>query len=340
MSILVEKASRNDWVDGYDSESAKGKARTVLMNFDKWLSFKGHTEEEFFSAMRDADATTRARTLGSIGDYWIQHNIAARSAAQYRNCLLSWLEENDIVISESKLRRLAKLPKVTTEMKYTPDATHILKIVSMQKHLDVATFYVMLSCTAMRGEELLQTKLKDVDLTDRMIRIPAERVKTRTERLTFFTPEARRYLKRLIKEENLTPEDHLFKFHWTNYNWHMNHSNEILGYTERFKTGRYKMSIHRLRAYAKQCIMSATNENFAEVIKGDISGMRTYDIGNIKKMKKDYDKCIKELTLDKTQELEDLKEVQSGRSEQDLIVMREIDNLKMEISRLKDSEEK
>jgi integrase len=345
MTLLSDRPTRNEWIHTSDAPKTQHHAAGVLNAFDDWLKSMDSTEEEFFQAMRGADMNTRARTIKSIQEYWMStpregYRVkGVRTTAQYRATLLQWLEENDIIITPTKLKRLARLPKIPTEMRYTPDSAHVLSIVSSQSSIEKAAFFILLSCTAMRYGELLQTTLGDIDMPERMIRIDAEKTKTRQERLTFFTPEARHYLKRHLKENNITNNDELlFKLTESSYSFAMHRSNRIHDKEDRFKNGRFKMSIHRLRAYANQCITSAVSDRFADVIKGHIGGLRTYDVGNIRKMKKDYDKAIPLLTLDKSKQYEDLKETIQTDEDANKILKDEIDNLKQEIIKLRGNE--
>jgi len=345
MTLLSDRPTREEWIKTSDAASTQCQYRNVLYSFDEWLKSQNATEDEFFQAMRDADMNTRARTVKAIQEYWLTvpregYTLkGARTTAQYRTVLLLWFEENDIIISASKLKRLAKLPKIPNEMRYTPDSSVVLQIVMQQTTIDKKAFFILLATTAMRHGELRTTRLKDMDISERMIRIPAERTKTNTERLTFFTPEARHYLKRHLKENNITdPDELIFPRDQVTYHFAMVQAMKKLDLTEKFKNGRNKMSMHRLRAHASQCISDAVSDRFADVIKGHIGGLRTYDVGNIRKMKKDYDKAIPALTLDKSQQYEDLKDNLDAKGRTDSVIMREIDHLKEELQRLKNSE--
>ena len=344
MTLLSDRPTRNEWIHTSDALKTQKHAAGVLNAFDDWLKSMDTTEEEFFNAMRKADMNTRARTIKAIQEYWMtvpKEGYAVkgvRTTAQYRATLLTWLEENDIIISLTKLKRLAKLPKKLVEMKYTPDSAHVLNLVAGQSDIEKKAFFCLLSCTAMRYGELLETRLSHIDVSDRRIQIPAENTKTRSERLTFFTPEARHYLKRHLKENNITsPDEKIFRLSRSAYGFALKRSNLSYGMNDKFTNGRSKMSIHRLRAYANQCLTDAVSARFADVIKGHIGGLRTYDVGNIRKMKKDYDKAIPLLTLDKSKQYEDLLESSQAENKTAKIVMSEIENLKQEILRLQNS---
>lgn len=337
--LLEPDISREEWINGFNATKSKDQARMSLRHFDDWLATKSIEEKQFFEEMKQHNTTKQAQIIRDITNYWLDvKKLGLSTVPKYRNNLLKWFEENDLTVSISKVQRIAKMPKPLQEMRYTPDANHLYKLVTMQRNLDVATFFITLAATAMRQDELHQVLVKEVDLSDRMIRIPANRTKTRTERVTYFTPEARHYIKKLIKQNDLSEDDRLFSCTIANYHWHIREANKILDKDERFSNGRRKMSLHRLRAYANDCISSAVTERFADVIKGHIAGNRTYDVGNFKKMKKDYSKAVNELTLDKTQQFEELKDSQEVKSGTDSVLIREIEHLKKEMARLQNSE--
>ena len=311
MTMLSEYPTRSEWITGHSAPKTQSKARTVLKLFDEFLDAKQISESQFFEEMREYNSTMQARMIKEISSYWLQR-LNPNTVSAYRHKLMGWLEENDIIIPDSKVRRIAPLPKALTEMRYTPDAMHVLKIVNMQKNYEVATFFITLSSTAMRQGELHLLRVSDIDFPNRMIRIPAQHTKTRTERITFFTPETRHYLKKHIKDNGLKDNDRVFKYLIQNYQQHLQRANRIMGFDDFFENKRSKMTMHRFRAYANQCITDAVSERFADVIKGHIGGLRTYDVGNIRKMKKDYDKAIPALTLDKTKQFEDLLDQQEN----------------------------
>jgi len=338
--LLEPDISREEWINSFNAEKSKQQARMSLKHLDSWLESKSITENQFLEEMSNHNSTKQAQIIRDISNYWLnEKKLGLSTVPKYRGKLLVWFEENDLIIPISKVRRIGKLAKPLQEMRYTPDANHLFKLVTMQKNLDVATFFITLASTAMRQDELHPVLVKEIDLSNRMIRIPAIRTKTRTERVTYFTPEARHYIKKLIKQNNLSPEDRLFSYSLVNYHWHMRYSNKILGFDDRYSNNRRKMTIHRLRAYANDSITEAVTTVFADVIKGHISGNRSYDAGNLKKMKKDYDKAIDELTIDKSQQFEDLKENNITKNHTDSVLMREIEHLKQEVERLKNSEE-
>ena len=93
----------------------------------------------------------------------------------------------------------------------------------------------------------------------------------------------------------------LFDYSYNNYKWHFDQAMKDMGHTEKNHLGMKKMTIHRLRAFEKQQLTSAVNDDFAEIILGHVKGNKTYNVGSsdadIKRLRTEYDKAIPLLTL-------------------------------------------
>ena len=292
MSILSEKASRDQWIHYSDSIKTQKGRKTVLNLFDVWLKTKDTSEEQFFQEMIGTDESTKARTIKTIQDSWLEDGKGNRTVAHYRGILLQWFLENDLVIQQNKLKNLAKLPKIHTDLRYTPDKEDIRKIIMDQKDHDVATFYLCLVNTGMRDGELISTKISEIDFAGRSIRLASARTKTRTERLVFFTDECRVYLRKQTRKRN--PDELIFKYHINNYEYHLRRTCKKIGLDETYPNGFHKMVMHRFRAYTKQALSSVSNA-YGDVILGHIGGLSSYDISHPRKMLEDYDTCREKL---------------------------------------------
>ena len=345
MSELIDEIpTRDEFIESYNSKSSKDQAKNSLAHLDLWLDKKGITELEFFEQMNQSNSTIRARVLNEQSQFMLKNRrrgrvnlvrLSPKTVILLRNHLLRWYEENNITIPQTKIRRLAKLGPDFTELKHTPTALDINNLVKRQKNHDPATMFVLLSCTGMRINELRELRIGHIDLTNRTINIPAHHTKTHTQRITFFTPEARTWVKRHFdtrwswdlwekeprmkidkgfKRVRLTSRvsgdefDHteymnlpLFDYSYNNYKWHFDQAMKDMGHTEKNHLGMKKMTIHRLRAFAKQQLASAVNDDFAEIILGHVKGNKTYNVGSsdadIKRLRTEYDKAIPLLTL-------------------------------------------
>ena len=328
MSELIDEIpTRDEFIESYNSKSSKDQAKNSLAHLDLWLDKKGITELEFFEQMNQSNSTIRARVLNEQSQFMLKNRrrdrvnlvrLSPKTVILLRNHLLRWYEENNITIPQTKIRRLAKLGPDFTELKHTPTALDINNLVKRQKNHDPATMFVLLSCTGMRINELRELRIGHIDLTNRTINIPAHHTKTHTQRITFFTPEAKTWIKRHFEKmtihrlrafalpsassatvgQSIVP---LFDYSYNNYKWHFDQAMKDMGHTEKNHLGMKKMTIHRLRAFAKQQLASAVNDDFAEIILGHVKGNKTYNVGSsdadIKRLRTEYDKAIPLLTL-------------------------------------------
>ena len=327
MSELIDEIpTRDEFIESYNSKSSKDQAKNSLAHLDLWLDKKGITELEFFEQMNQSNSTIRARVLNEQSQFMLKNRrrdrvnlvrLSPKTVILLRNHLLRWYEENNITIPQTKIRRLAKLGPDFTELKHTPTALDINNLVKRQKNHDPATMFVLLSCTGMRINELRELRIGHIDLTNRTINIPAHHTKTHTQRITFFTQEARTWVNRhfdtmwsdhteyIYSTRHIRMSEYmnlpLFDYSYNNYKWHFDQAMKDMGHTEKNHLGMKKMTIHRLRAFAKQQLASAVNDDFAEIILGHVKGNKTYNVGSsdadIKRLRTEYDKAIPLLTL-------------------------------------------
>ena len=311
MSELIDEIpTRDEFIESYNSKSSKDQAKNSLAHLDLWLDKKGITELEFFEQMNQSNSTIRARVLNEQSQFMLKNRrrdrvnlvrLSPKTVILLRNHLLRWYEENNITIPQTKIRRLAKLGPDFTELKHTPTALDINNLVKRQKNHDPATMFVLLSCTGMRINELRELRIGHIDLTNRTINIPAHHTKTHTQRITFFTPEAKTWVKRHLVCRSSFSHNPLFDYSYNNYKWHFDQAMKDMGHTEKNHLGMKKMTIHRLRAFAKQQLASAVNDDFAEIILGHVKGNKTYNVGSsdadIKRLRTEYDKAIPLLRL-------------------------------------------
>ena len=294
MSILADKPTRDEWTMTSQARKTQNMCKTVLSRFDDWLKLKGTTEELFFDAIRGVNESQRARIVRDIQNYWLE-TVKSRSAQTYRSVLIMWFEENGCPIPQSKLRRLARLPKPEVPLKYTPSKKEVAALIntiakqSEKCFEDYKLFFTLLSCTSMRHGELLEVKGEHIDLDQRSIRIPASQTKTRRERVVFFTPQAKKMLQKTLDLKWIK----LFRLHQSSYQYQIDQARKKLGI---FKTEK-DWTMHRLRAWCSQVIKDNTKDEFGELMLGHTAGNKTYD-HNVSKWKKFYDKAVPDLTLE------------------------------------------
>ncbi len=145
-------------------------------------------------------------------------------------------------------------------------------------------FYVALSCTGARPSELLQVRKKDVDTTQKRIkiRIEAENVKTRSGRSIWLTKEAGSYL--MMRLKNLEDDDLVWG---TNENVSFAEKNESTqfskrcdkaGFTEKYKSNNFrKITLYSFRSFFFGIASDVHREGYAHRMIGHGGYLPQYD---------------------------------------------------------------
>jgi len=145
-------------------------------------------------------------------------------------------------------------------------------------------FYIALSCTGARPSELLQVRKKDVDTTQKRIkiRIEAENVKTRSGRSIWLTKEAGSYL--MMRLKNLEDDDLVWG---TNENVSFAEKNESTqfskrcdkaGFTEKYKSNNFrKITLYSFRSFFFGIASDVHREGYAHKMIGHGGYLPQYD---------------------------------------------------------------
>ncbi len=145
-------------------------------------------------------------------------------------------------------------------------------------------FYIALSCTGARPGELLQVRKKDVDTTQKRIkiRIEAENVKTRSGRSIWLTKEAGSYL--MMRLKNLEDDDLVWG---TNENVSFAEKNESTqfskrcdkaGFTEKYKSNNFrKITLYSFRSFFFGMASDVHREGYAHKMIGHGGYLPQYD---------------------------------------------------------------
>jgi integrase/recombinase XerD len=103
-----------------------------------------------------------------------------------------------------------RFPSIPYKMKKIPSKAELKGFYSKLGTVREKAMFKMFLTTGLRKSELLELKMGDIDFEKRMIR-PSKSTRTKTQGLTFYTPEAELGLKRhLSTRKGLTPESKVF----------------------------------------------------------------------------------------------------------------------------------
>gem|GEM_PF-5237107 len=133
----------------------------------------------------------------------------ASSLKKRVNVLKMLLLFHDVEVSDNKLKTKLKLPRTIRRHKEPIDRQDIREILQACEDIRVKTYIMLLAGTGMRAREALALRFQDFDITadPPRINIPGDITKTRTEYLTFLTPQTSALMARLVKKAK---GDHVF----------------------------------------------------------------------------------------------------------------------------------
>ena len=312
--MMNRNISRENWIDQFDSASARKNANSGILQFDNFLAKNKLNEMELFEFLRKSDEVETYFILRDIVRF-LQEHMAFGTAKLYYNYIKSWFVENRIEFNDKTSHKYVKWRRPLKERKYTPSIEIINQILgaSTRKY---RSFWLFLASTGCRQGEVMQLQVKDFDRNENPIKflIRAETTKTRQERINFVTKETWDAIK--YRFENKKPNDLVFgDISVSNLHAQMERIRQTLNLTDRYSTGIHKMTPHRFRAFVKKSISRVTGDNHAHFVLGHTEANDTYDGDNDEGVKDDFLKAEKVLTLDLGNKLKDEKRRQDTLEE-------------------------
>ena len=304
------------------SENTKHSIYAARDSFEKFCPkyYDGRKSNEIFKELRllkDQEQTDAIReVLQNWIDWQYENGNLTSSIIQYISKIKRVFSHEDIRIHSSDFDEPLEYKKKIQE------ELHALTVEEIQDILKYANpkkigFYIALSCTGARPGELLQVRKKDVDTTQKRIkiRIEAENVKTRAGRSVWLTKEAGSYLMtklRTIKDNDLvwgTNEDSILA--GKNEAVQFSTLCDKAGFTDRYKSNNFrKITLYSFRSYFFGKASDVHREGYAHKMIGHGGYLPQYDRMSDEVKLDWFLKLEPELIIDSTkrQELQILKQ--------------------------------
>jgi len=249
--------------------------------------YEDRESKEIFKELRLLKNQEQTEAIRDVLQNWIdwlyEHGRLTSSIRQYTSKIKRVFSHERIRIHgedfdeplEYKKRIQEELHALTVE-----EIQNILKYASPKK----IGFYLALSCSGARPNELLQVRKKDIDTTQKRIkiRIEAENVKTRAGRSIWLTREAGSYL--MTKISRLDDNDLVWG---SNENSILSGKNETTqfsslcdkaGYFERYKSNNFrKITLYSFRSYFFGKASDVHREGYAHKMIGHGGYLPQYD---------------------------------------------------------------
>jgi len=261
----------------YTQKLAISNPRTVklahyaLDNFEKFTKeFYNKSLDEITEEFKDEEVAY------DVLQAWINWNLLKRSVKTtklYFTMVKPYLYYKGIKFHPLDIKQNLKFPKVLEDEKHGVTQDEIRKIFDYLRPRKKA-LYLCQSSSGMRIGELMRLRKSQLNLDSKriVVYIPAEHSKNGRARTTFFSKEAEKYLKVIIK--NLDENDLIFT---KNENWEYARNSEITNMRRWIKKcGLKNITTHSFRAYFITKV-SRTDPNVAKRLAGQKGYLDTYD---------------------------------------------------------------
>ncbi len=230
-------------------------------------------------------------------------NLAPKTVATWAFSLKKFFEANGIEIKEK-----IKLRQYAIHEDYLPSKDD-LKEILLRANLRTKAIILFLLSSGLRASELLELRLKDVDLNTNPPKVKVKSLisKHRKGRITFITNEAKKYLQLYLEErkkrgEKLTEESYIFA---TKSGKKMSYQNLQFILSKAFKNfskkvgKRYNLHPHVLRKFFKTQLISAGLPGpIVDRLAGHARYLATeYELYTESQLKKWYKKGEEALTI-------------------------------------------
>ena len=186
---------------GRNSKNTRKVYGTGLMHFTQFLKIKKST----------ADSIIPLLTKGKVNvyellDQFISYlsslpNVSTPSLKSYMAAVRSYLEYNDVDISNAKFKRKVKMPKFYPDSEQPLEISDIRDLLNHCNNQRLRCYLLVLLSSGVRAMEACALRLQDVDFTCHPTKILVRREysKTRRARDVYISDEATNHLQTLLK---------------------------------------------------------------------------------------------------------------------------------------------
>lgn len=273
----TKQAWINQWFNKSGSSNSKHGAQTSLKWFERYVATFNKPEEEIINELRIVSLDhTRSTQLylfiNGLVQYLKEQDKATRSIRIYIMFVKSYLRFHGIKIYNDDIKQFVNFPKLIRERRQPLTEEMIIKLLQNAS----PKYQVIILCLVSSGariSEWLQAKVSDLDLNSNPVklRIRAETTKTREERETFITNQAKELLVAIIKDK--TEKDFIFFKDFTqctlpDVETVFRDIRERCGFNDTYTNGIHHVTIHSFRAYCFTKLVQRVGENYAHALLG------------------------------------------------------------------------
>jgi len=329
-SFLVEKKNKKSFEDKVSKLSIRTRQNIEASknSFDRFCQnyYDGRTIDDIFRELGTLKGEEQTEAIRDALQSWIDWQYQKGSLT---NSIKQYVSKINRVFSHNGIK--IHLDDFDEPLEYKPttkEELHELTLEEIQKIFAVTLprrtgFYLALISTGARPGELLQVRKKDIDTTQKRvkIRIEAENVKTRSGRSVWLTKEASKLLMirlRDLKENDLvwaTNENpaHAEKAEATMFNKYTAEA----GFTQKYKSNGFRMiTLYSFRSFFFGKAADVHREGYAHRMTGHGGYLPQYDRMSDEKRLEWFLKLEPELTIDQTERQKlQIQELEKDKSE-------------------------
>ena len=270
------------------SQSFVNSTTITINSFESFLDEKHKISSEYMlKELLNMDEERRIDSTCDILQSWVNymHNNKKKSPKtikDYFSFLKMYLHYRKIKLTPEDIRESITLPTQISEEKYPLQTQKILDILEAASYAKKGLYLSLLS-SGMRIGEAVQIRKKEVftNLDRTMIKIPAKITKTKKGRTTYISREATKFIRSKLKsiDDNdlvwgtnedpilaLGAEEKAFREYL-----------KKIGFTEKYDSGRLKITLHSFRAYFFTKATRCHDENYAHKMTGHGGYLMQYD---------------------------------------------------------------
>lgn len=254
---------------------------------------------------------------------WINYNDNLNPATVLNmfSRIKKYIHHRGIKLHPQDIKEELEFRRVIEEELYPLTTENIQSIVKEMRHKQKVQF-ICQSSSLMRIGEIVQLRKKHLIIEGKniIVKLPTTITKFNKARTTFFSKEASKLLRPILKE--LDDDDLIFgsneKVHLaeTNSEQILGRVLEKIGLNERYESnGRYKINTHSFRAFGITQL-SRLDPNFAKKIAGQKGYLLQYDRLDDEKKLELYEKFENDLIIDDSEKQKaEIKKLESEKSE-------------------------
>lgn len=269
------------------SDSFVNSSNIAINSFESFLKEKHKISlDDLINEILLLDEEKRIDAICDISQIWIntlhKNKRSPKTIRDYFSFLKLYLHYRKIRLTVEDIKDSIDFPSQINEEKYPLTVGAITDLLTAASYAKKGLYLSLLS-SGMRIGEAIQIRKKDVFVDSEcvMIRIPARITKTKTGRTTYISREASKLI--LPKIKKIDNDDLIWG---TNKNSKLALNAEEkafrdylrkIGFTEKYDSGRLKISLHSFRSFFFTKAARVHDENYAHKMTGHGGYLMQYD---------------------------------------------------------------